>query len=309
MRNVLSLRAFVALMEIGTVTGAAESIRRTQPQVSRLIAELEQEVGFRLFFRDRRRLVPTQRGGLLYAEVKRALNGLDEIDRIAEEIKTDSEAVLRILVPPYAAATVLPRALCKFRDHHPERRYTVEIVSRSAMGSWISFHPFDIGIASLPFELPSIRVRSFATVDTVVVMPKAHALAAKPIIDIRDLGRFPFIAMSRNTPLRRMLDETMLAAGVRANIIGETATSVSACEMVSQGLGITIVDALPPIVLDPGLVDIRPWKPGFRSLFGLIFPAAATQSNAANDFASILVETTFSMDERYVRPLKDDDRT
>src|SRR5882672_4336090 len=94
MPSIQALRAFVAIMEAGTVTAAAERLRRTQPQVSRLIAELEQDIGFSLFFRERRRLIPTLRGSRLYVDVRRALNGLDEIERVAEEIRTDTEAVL-----------------------------------------------------------------------------------------------------------------------------------------------------------------------------------------------------------------------
>lgn len=291
-------------MEVGTVTAAAESLLRTQPQVSRLISELEQDVGFPLFFRQRRRLVPTQRGSRLYADVKRALNGLDEIDRIAEEIRTDTEAVLRILVPPYAAGTVLPGALKAFVGRFPERRYTVEIISRNSMGTWISFHPFDVGIASLPFDLPAIQVHPFATVETVVVVPAAHLLAEKPMLDIADLAGVPFIAMSRNTPMRRLVDEVARSNGVKLHIVGETATSVSACEMVAQGLGIAIVDALVPLTMHSKDIAFRRWTPGHRSQFGLLYPAAAKPSNAARDFSSILVETTLAMDPHLVQPIE-----
>lgn len=303
MQNILSLRAFIAIMEIGTVTGAAEALRRTQPQVSRLIADLEHEIGFSLFFRQRRRLVPTQRGSRLYVDVKRALNGLDEIDRIAEEIRTDTEAVLRILVPPYAATSILPGALRTFADRFPERRYSVEIVNRNSMGTWISFHPFDVGIASLPFDLPAVQAHPFATVETVVALPAGHRLAEKEVVDVADLADVPFIAMTRTTPMRRLLDQIAEAEGLKLRIVGETTTSNSACEMVAQGLGVTIVDGLVPLAMHSSNLVFRQWTPGHRSQFGLLYPAAAKPSSAARDFSAILVETTLGMDAEIVRPI------
>lgn len=301
MPSVLSLRAFCLIIEVGTVTAAAGSLGRTQPQVSRLISELEQEVGFSLFFRQRRRLVPTQRGSRLYTDVKRALNGLDDVDRIAEEIRTDSEAVLRILIPPYAAGTILPRALKSFVGRFPERRYSVEIITRNSLGAWVSFHPFDVGMASVPFDLPAIHSEPFATVDTVVAMPAEHPLAGKDVVDIHDLVGVPFIAMNRSTPMQRIVSQIAQSNGVELNVVGETTTSVSACEMVAHGLGVTVVDAIIPLAMNlPGIV-FRRWSPGYRSQYGLIFPVAAKPSKAALDFSSILVETTLGLDPDFVR--------
>lgn len=303
MLKVQHLRALTAVMETGTVTAAATVLGRTQSQASRLISSLEEELGFSLFERERRRLVPTQRGARFYDEVKRALAGLDNIDRVAAELRLDQEAELRILAPPYTAHTIVPRALSRFCARYPERRYSVEIVVRNTIGSWIAFHPFDVGIASLPFEIPSIKVKRLAAVKTVVVLPKAHPLTARKIIRASDLVGFPFIAMNRNTPLRRRLDEIFDREGTRLNIVGETSTAISACELVAQGLGLSIVDAVVPMAFDPELIEYRPWRPGFNSEFALIYPASTPISKAAKDFSSIIEDVIFESGSKFVTRL------
>lgn len=304
MPGVQNLRAFSAVIETGTVTAAAAVLGRTQPQVSRMIASLEEELGFRMFERERRRLVPAQRGVRFYDEVRRALDGLDHIGRVAEQIRFDAETELRIMAPPYVAHTILPRALARFRTRYPDRRYSVEILVRNTIGSWIACHPFDIGIAALPFELRSIKVKRLAAVENVVVLPKAHPLASKKVIRSRDLAGHPFIAMSQNTPHRRLLDEAVHRDGVELNIVGQTSTSISACEMVAQGLGLTIVDVFVPMAFDAKLIDYRLWRPGLKSEFGLIFPASTPSSEAARDFASIIEDEVFAADRKFVTPLK-----
>ncbi|UGY18362.1 LysR family transcriptional regulator [Bradyrhizobium septentrionale] len=126
MLPVSQLRAFAAVVEIGTVTGASAAIGRTQPQVSRLVAGLEEAIGFQLFIREGRRLVLTRRGARFYDEARHTLDSLDNIGQAAGRIRDDAESGPRILAPGYIAHTILPRALAKFRERHPKRYFSVE---------------------------------------------------------------------------------------------------------------------------------------------------------------------------------------
>jgi DNA-binding transcriptional LysR family regulator len=299
--SVQQLRALVAVIETGTVTGAATVLGRTQSQASRLISSLEEELGFTLFERQRRKLVPTRRGARFYEEARHALAGLDNINRVADDIRQDKEAELRILAPNYTAHSIVPRALSLYCERFPSRRYSVEILVRNTIGSWIAFHPFDVGIASLPFDVHSIKSRRLAAVDTVVVMPKGHPLADKKrTIRARDLAEFPFVAMKRNTPLRRRVDEILEREGVRLNVVGETSTALSVCQFAAQGLGCGIVDAVVPLAFHPSLIECRLWEPGLKTFFGLIYPATTPISQAAEDFSSLVSEVLFEPKRKFI---------
>lgn len=270
------------------MAAAADRLGRTQPQLSRLIADLEGEVGFPLFLREHRRLAPTPRAHRFYGEVLRALNGLDDIKRVGEELRLESEAQLRVMAPPYACYTVLPEALARYRRIYENGRFSLEMVTRSTIGSWVSFHPFDIGIASLPFDAPSIVVTPLAQVPSVVVMPPGHPLAAKDVVDAVDLQSYPFVALNAFTLLRRQLDKALEQTDVTLNIVAETDTGLAACSLVAEGVGITIVDRLWIDAMPPDRVVHRPWRPGVLSSFGLIRPSATPPSEPAQMLASIL---------------------
>jgi len=109
MYTIQGLRAFVAVCQQGTVTAAAEAIHRTQPQVSRLISELEADLGFALFVREGRRLTPTIRGVCFFDEARRTLASFDDIERVVSELHVEKDAPVRILAPPHAVHTVNPR--------------------------------------------------------------------------------------------------------------------------------------------------------------------------------------------------------
>jgi DNA-binding transcriptional LysR family regulator len=285
---VQGLRAFRAVMEVGSTSAASDRLGRTQPQLSRLISQLEDEIGFKLFDREHRRLIPTARAHPFYQQVLRALDGIDNIKQVGEELRLEADAQLRVIAPPYASYTVLPEALARYRQAHPNSQFSLELVTRSSMGRWLSFHNFDIGIASLPFDAPSISTIPLAQVDTVVLMPPDHPLTAKTRIPVQDLGRYPFVALNTFTLIRRQLDRVLDEAGVKLRLAGEVDTGLSACQLVAKGLGITVIDRLWLDAMSPGQLEFRPWDPGVRSSFGMIHPSSVPLGNSARAFADIL---------------------
>ena len=72
--DLRQLEAFAAVISTGSVTGAAKVIGKSQPVVSRLIQELESDLGFDLFTRYGRRITPTENGVSFYREVERLLD-------------------------------------------------------------------------------------------------------------------------------------------------------------------------------------------------------------------------------------------
>jgi DNA-binding transcriptional LysR family regulator len=290
MFSLQSLRAFRSIMEVGSVAGAADRIGRTQPQVSRLLSQLEEELGFELFLRDRKRLIPTEKAHQFYQQVIRTLQDFDQLKFYGEMLRQERQAYLRVLAPPYAAYTVLPEAIARFRQTYPEGRFSLEIVTRSSMGAWFSFRQFDIGIASLPFDAPSIEVTPLAEVPTVVAMAVDHPLAKKSAIDLHDLAAHPHVALNRFTLLRRQLDEILQREGVELNIVGETDTGFAACALAAEGVGVALVDRPWLDAAPRDRVVWRPWRPGLVSQFGLIRPANSPMSRPAALLASIVTE-------------------
>ena len=266
-------------------------------------AGLEHELGFELFSRHRQRLVPTARGVRLYEEAKRALDGIDNLEVV-------SRSRSRATATTHCACSRRPTSRtpsCRRRwggsaGRLPALRVSVEIVGRNSIGSWVSFHPFDIGIATLPFERPSITVERFAVVETVVVVPATHRLAAKRQIAPKDLDGEPFVTLGRNTPMRQRLDHVFEAAGIAPAIVAETSSSNSACELVAHGLGFTIVDSIVALPRQRELkLALKRWQPGLTSEFGFIYPTAAGLTKAAAEFVRVVSDGVLSADHRLVR--------
>src|SRR6185369_3952341 len=130
------LQALRGVMETGTVTEAARRLGRTQPQVSRLLGALEAELGFNLFIRKGRRLLPTSEGTAFYQQAERILSGWDDIATIAEDIRTRREPKLRLITQPYLAHALMPATFAAFVAKHPSFRWAWKTGSAGA-AAWM----------------------------------------------------------------------------------------------------------------------------------------------------------------------------
>ncbi len=117
------MRAFLAVADTGTVTGAADLIGRTQSAVSMQIRRLEESLGQPLFTRLPRGVALTPRGAQLLPYARRVTQLLDEAATALREKPLIGP--VRIGIPDEYAETILPRALAAFSERHPGAEVTV----------------------------------------------------------------------------------------------------------------------------------------------------------------------------------------
>ena len=135
--NYRQLEAFQAVFRAGSFTLAGKLLFVSQPAVSRLILELEQEIGFKLFERHKNGLQPTPEGQLLFDEVEQSFIGLRELDKTAESIRMLRQGNLRVIAMPGVAHLMLPKVLQRFWEHYPQINVEVESHPRTVVLDWI----------------------------------------------------------------------------------------------------------------------------------------------------------------------------
>jgi len=114
------LEAFRAVMLCQTVTLASEMLHISQPATTRLLADLESSLKFKLFDRVKGRLHPTVEAQALYEEVQRSLAGIDRISRAADEIGNLRRGTLQIAAAPAIALSFLPHAIADYLKTRPK---------------------------------------------------------------------------------------------------------------------------------------------------------------------------------------------
>ena len=185
--NLNRLRAFRAVAQSGSVTKAAERLHMTQPGVSRLIGELERELGLSLFARERQRLLLTSEGQSFLREAQRALSAVEDIVELAKDIRTLKGAHIRIVTHAMTALGIVPAAIETLIKRHPQIRTTLEMKDIRDIPEWIATGSFDVGLAYASFNDPRIEMEKLAVLKAVLVLPANHRLSRKRVVTVRDL--------------------------------------------------------------------------------------------------------------------------
>lgn len=237
--NARQIEAFRAVMLTGSMTGAGDFLAITQPAVSRLIRDFEIAAGLALFERRGNQLIPSQAAISLMAEVERSFLSVSHIVATAEAIGRHSAGSLRIAAMPALATGVLARFASAFQRARPDLYLSIMGIPSHLVIEAVASGQADIGYAEGPSERSGFSIVAVRT-PAVVVIPEGHALALKEVITPADLAHQRFIVLGRGTIFASRIDVAL--AEVPRKIVAETGLSHTACIMVSEGVGITIVD-------------------------------------------------------------------
>jgi DNA-binding transcriptional LysR family regulator len=295
--NVRHIEAFRAVMVTGTVIGAASLMNITQPAVSRTIALLELQLGFKLFERRGRRLFPTAEAQTLYREVEKLYIGVERIGQVAQDIRYQRAGAIRVASLPALSLSVVPRALKALLGSRPAVTATVQSLPSRQIAELVSTGQIDVGIVELPVSRAAIVVEPLEFDSSVVLMQRDHPLTQKKTISFSDLHEERMILLSQHSYVRYEIDDALSKAGAIPNVVIETPSSLVAGALVAAGLGISIVTAWTAESFAGGNLVIRPLEGAIAPRVGIIFPERGLISSLAKEFATA-VQNTVSQ-ERY----------
>lgn len=276
------VEAFHAVMRTGSMTGAANLMSVTQPAVTRLIRDFEEAVGLPLFERRGNQLIPTPQALALIPEVERSFIGLDRIGRLASGIRENTAGSLRIAAMPAVANTLLPRFLAYFLPERPNLQISILGVPSHEVAEMVSAGQVDIGYAEGPINPHGVEMQS-VDMDAVAVMPSNHPMAKLEVVSPSDFEGQRFVAPRPGSIFSSGV-QIALAQVPRVTQL-ETSLSYTACALVAQGLGVSIVD--PPTAFDfvgKGL-EIRPLSVKVDTGFLVIRSSKGSQQALTEEFS------------------------
>ena len=289
--NLKHFKAFRAVMLSGSAIEASRRLSLTPSAVSRLISGMEEQIGFKLFARVGRRLSPTPEGEAFFAETETVLKGFDEILSIADDIRTHRSARLRLGAISLLAHGLLPKSLSHFLDDHPMVRVRMSTQRQWDFGYWASMREFDLGCTILPAVHPSVGIEVFATVGGVVALPLGHPLAEHDSLNARDIRKEPMIVQAQNALIRNHIATAFEQADIRLNPHIETVSSLSACQLVSQGIGIAVIDGFTAQAFPSEKLIYRPWRENLALPCAFVVPETLPQSKVVQDFKAAVRKT------------------
>lgn len=195
------LHVLFAVGECGSMAKAADRLGVTQPAVSQMIADLEQELGVRLFDRSRRGVEATVYGQVLMRRGRAAFDELRHGIQEIENLQNEGTGEIRIGCPETLAASVLPMALDAFSRRWPGVLLDVETVAGTAAAAKLRDRSIDLVFARDGPALDALTASEEFHItplfeDRLRIVVAAESRWAKArCVDLADLAEAPWIIL------------------------------------------------------------------------------------------------------------------
>lgn len=256
--NLRRLKYFVKVVDVGSLTQAADLLHIAQPAISQQLATLEGEVHQQLLLRTKRGVTPTEAGKVLYRHAQLILRQCDQavVDMQAAS-RGLSGSVCIGLAPGTMAATLALPLLRILRARHPgivpylnENYGTTlsELVMSGRMDLAVLYGGRD-AIHGLQF-LPLLRESLY------LVGPQTMPAPAETIT-VKELADFDLYLPRSYNYLRRLVDEAFASMGLRPRVVAEIESAKTLSALISDGLGATVV---PTSLARELVVDCNAWQ-------------------------------------------------
>lgn len=284
------LEAFRAIALTGSITRAAKKLGISQPAVSRLLSDFSKTVDFPLFHKDGGSLIPTAEADYMLSEIGRVFESLNHLEDLRHNLKRSSAGHLRIACLPGFATSHLPRVLTQFLKERPRVTVTLEPDRPERILEWIIGQQYDCGITD-GFNGHPATDSTDIYIRTVCILPKGHPLAQKSIICPTDLRGEKLIHSRRDSPFFRHLEKAFAAHNEELTSWIEVRQFTTACTIVSEGHGVSIVSALDAEQYRSRSIEIRPFEPQISHRLSLLRPITGSNSALMLDFLRQFAES------------------
>lgn len=284
------LRYFLAAAEGAHFRRAAESLNVSQPTLSHQIQQLETELGTALFDRVGRRVRLTPAGELFRDHARRVLReleaaqaGLDDLGGLARGRLTVGavQTVNAYLVPPVAA---------QFHAAHPGVLLRVEELSGAEVEAGVADGRLDLGVSFLLTESDEVAVEPLFEEELVLVVPAGHRWAVRGRVRVADLAGQPLTLMPGPYCTRKLVDDTLRAAGVEPLVAIEVNSAEGTKAIVRRGGPPAVLPALALSDGADGLCAVRLERPTPRRRVGLLTRRGTYPSRVRDVFAAVARE-------------------
>ncbi|HCE3201024.1 TPA: LysR family transcriptional regulator [Vibrio parahaemolyticus] len=287
--NLRQLEVFYAIMQAGTVSGAARLLHVSQPNVTRVLAHTEQQLGFALFERVKGRLVPTQEAKALLPEAEKVYQQLGQFRSLTNKVKQGTQH-LRVGAPPVLAAHLLAQTVALLSKEHGIS-FELLTANRDELCSGLLKHELDVAIAFGEETPPAIMGHVLLKENLALIAPKSAAIPAEKTVILEELisDDLSIIGLDSRDPLGLLLHQTLSARDEHYQHAITVRSYSAAAELVKHQAGFAIVDPwTAKQYRQDDAVSVHALEPNMSFSVSILFAEHTPQSIATKQFITAL---------------------
>lgn len=237
MMELRVLRYFLTLAREENISRAAAALFITQPTLSRQLAELEEELGVKLFERGKRKITLTEDGMLLRRRAEEMIDLENKVEREFRQNDASLGGTITIGAAETKAAEILPKLITSFRAKYPAVTFDIQSDIATHVKEGLDRGLIDVGLLVEPGDIDKYNFVRLGIDDRCGILMSTHSpLAQKDYVTIDDLLGLPIVANKRPSVqsfYRNALGETY----DQLNIIATFNLVNNAAHFARQNLG------------------------------------------------------------------------
>lgn len=278
------LRYFLTVVREESISKAAEVLHITQPTLSRQLAQMEEEIGVKLFNRGTRRITLTNEGILLRRRAEEILSLVDKTERELLEQEEQIEGKITIGCGEIQAVQILSKLFSSFSEKYPNVTFDIFTATADLVKEQMDKGLIDVGLLLEPIDIEKYDFIRLPIKEKWVVLMKPDApLCKKEFVTPKDLANLPLILP------RRMKVQNELASWFgdyykNLNIKFTSNLSTNGAVMVSEGLAYSVVIEGAVPFWDKNKITYRPLSPDLTATSVLAWKRQQPFSLAATKF-------------------------
>lgn len=257
--DIRQLQYFISVAEHLNFTAAAKQLYVSQPSLSQQIAELEKQIGARLFIRDRHSVTLTAAGKVFLKEAKTLIVKSSDAIRMAREANAGITGNLKIGILGHAERRILPKLIANFHQKYPQINLHFECFNLSGLDEALQYSYVDLGFTLLESAAPpTISYKKVFTDSLCLVVPHSHELANEALVNYSTI---PLIAREtiifEQQPVASRGYENLLRIcynrGFSPNVL-QVPNLPAVLLSIECGLGISILPSAVPKIYKSSLI-------------------------------------------------------
>jgi len=232
---------FVTVVEQATFTAAAQNLHISQPSLSASIKKLEDDLSLKLLDRTTRQLTLTEEGKILYEEARKLIAHFEHVESEMKRLKKQGPLELSIGLIE-SAEFWLPKVLNTFKTEYVNAHIRLlEVLGLKEVEKALNNFRIHLAITNQYIDHQDIKMVSIYDEKLVALLPPSHHLSYEPYVTINALKDENVIISKEGFQTREDILNAFRRYGIKPRIQFEIERFETACSLVEDGLGITVV--------------------------------------------------------------------
>lgn len=237
------IRTLLALVECGNYTKTAKQLALTQPAITHHIKMLEEEFGIRIFYKNRRQLVPTPEGEVLIKYARRAFALSENLQQALADVQHQVKS-LTLAITPTAQNNIVPLLFAKYCNEHPNVHINIITDNINNIYSKLKMYEADLAIIEGSITASHFTSILLDTDSLCAAVSVNHPLARRQSVSLNELKHENFILRPQNAGTRSLFESHLISQNISIhdfNVIMEIDSVAVIKELVASNMGVTII--------------------------------------------------------------------